>query len=125
MKLIMKQHLSGASGVLSVGDVIEVDDITALRYIKKDIAIPKVEKELKELLSRAEAIEVQEKEAQAQASAILRKSVIQNELNELYLAVVLKEAELNGEVLNDEEILEAVESLTKRDSLVNKKAGSK
>ncbi len=125
MKLKLLQHLSGANGVLEVGQEIEVTDIQAVAYIEKGIAEPKTKKELEAFLKKADGIKAKKLEDEAKAKAILENGVIQNELNELYLAVVLKEAELNGEVLSDEEVLEAVESITKRDSLVSKKTGGK
>lgn len=124
MKLILKQHLSGADGVLEIGDTIDISDEQAVAYIEKGIATPKTKKELDSFLGKVEEIKAKKLEDKAKVKAILEQGAIQNELNKLYLAVVLKEAELNGEVLSDEEILKAVESIQKRDSLVSNETGS-
>ncbi len=124
MKLKLLQHLSGVDGVKEVGEEIDVTDAQAVAFIEKGIAEPKTAKELNAFLKKIDGLKTKKLEAEAQANSILEKSVIQNELNELYLAVVLKEAELNGEVLNDEEILESVEAISKRDAVATKEAGS-
>lgn len=125
MKLKLLQHLSGAGGVFEVGDEIEVTDSQAVAYIEKGIATFETKKELDAFSKKIKKLKAEKAEAEAKAKAILNQSMIQNELNELYLAVVLKEAELNGEVLSDEEILNAVESIQKRDALASKKTGGK
>lgn len=122
MKLILKQHLSGADGVFEIGDTIEVTDEQAIAYIEKEIAAPKTKKELDAFLEKVEGIKAKKLEDEAKVKAILEQGVIQNELNELYLAVVLKEAELNGEVLSDEETTNAVEEISKRDAMASKEA---
>ena len=118
-------HLSGADGTKEAGETIFVSDEQAIAFIEKGIAEPKTKKELDEFLAKIEAIKAKKLEDDAKVKAILEQGVIQNDLNELYLAVVLKEAELNGEVLSDEEILEAVESISKRDAVATKKAKGK
>jgi len=126
MKLILLQHLSGVDGVLSIGDEIDVkSDLQAINFIQKGIAKAKTEKEEKSLMSKVEKLKAGEAKALAESNAILKKGVIQNELNGLYEAVIKKEAELNGEVLSDGELLEAVEALSKRDAVVSKKGGKK
>jgi len=125
MKLVLKMHLSGADGTKEAGETIFVSDEQAIAFIEKGIAEPKTKKELDEFLAKIEAIKAKKLEDEAKAKSILEQGVIQNDLNELYLAVVLKEAELNGEVLSDEEILEAVEAISKRDAVATKKAKGK
>lgn len=122
MKLILKQHLSGANGAFEIGDTIEVTENEAIAYIEKGIAEFKTKKEHDAFIAKVEEIKQKKAEAEAKAKAILEESRIKNELNELYLAVVLKEAELSGDVLNEKETLEAVEALAKRDAMVTKKA---
>lgn len=114
MKLILLQHLSGAKGTFEVGETITVNDSTALRYIKKGIAEPKTEKELKSFMQKAEAIEKEEAAKQAEAKAILEQDRLKVELNSLYAQVVLKESELLGVVLSDEEIVSEIETLIQR-----------
>jgi len=125
MKLKLLQHLSGADGVFEVGDEIEVTDEQAVAFIEKGIATCKTAKELEAFRKKVEKIKADKEAAEAKAKAILMQSNIQNELNELYLQVVLKEAELNGEVLSDEEKLQAVEAIAKRDAVAGKKTGKK
>ena len=125
MKLILKQHLSGADGVKSIGDTIDVSDEEAVAFIEKGIAEPETQKELEAFLKKVQGIKAKKLEDDAKVKAILEQGVIQNDLNELYLAVVLKEAELNGEVLSDEEVTNAVESIAKRDAVATKKASGK
>lgn len=124
MKLILKQHLSGADGVYEIGDSIEVSEEQAVAFIEKDIAEFKTKKEHTAFEKKIEEIKAKKAEDEAKVKAIIEESRIKTELNELYLAVILKEAELNGEVLNEEETLDAVELLSKRDAVDNKEAGS-
>jgi len=121
MKLILKQHMSGADGIKEIGDTIEVTDKQAVAFIEKGIAEFKTQKELDVFMKKVSKLKADKAEAEAKANAVLKQGVIQNELNELYLAVVLKEAELNGVVLSEEEIVSAVESITKRDSIKSNK----
>ncbi len=114
MKLILKQHLSGAKGVFKVGESITVDDATALRYIKKGIAEPKTKKELDEFMQKSEAIVVAQAQKEAEAKAILESEKLKTELKALYAQVVMKEAEFLGIVLSSEEIVAEVETLTTR-----------
>lgn len=125
MKLILKQHLSGANGTFEVGEEITVTDEQAIAYIGKGIAEPKTKKELDTFLKKVDGIKAKKLEDEAKSKAILEKSKIQNELNKLYEEVVLKEAELNGEVLSDDEVLEGVENLQKRDAMGAEKAKGK
>ena len=125
MKLILKQHLSGTKGSFEIGEEIEVTDNQAVAFIEKGIATFKTQKELEAFKKKIEKIKADKAEAEAKANAILKQSAIQNELNQLYLEVVQKEAELNGEVLSDEEKLQAVEAIAKRDAATGKKTGKK
>ena len=114
MELIVKQHISGTKGTYEVGDKIVVDDATALRYIKKEIALPKKQKDLEEFLKKAQEIEKAQAEKEAQAKALLEQERLKAEVIVLYGKVVEKEAELKGEVLDNEEIVTRVEELLKR-----------
>lgn len=114
MKITLLQHLSGADGSFSVGDSIEVDEQTALRYIKKGIGKLRHKKDQEALVERVEKANAEQLEREAEAKAILEKGHIEAELNGLYGDVVLKEAELNGVVLTDEQTVEMVEELKKR-----------
>ncbi|MFK5937720.1 MAG: hypothetical protein QM497_04895 [Sulfurimonas sp.] len=114
MKLILLQHLSGAKGTFEVGETVTVNDATAYRYIKKGIATLKTEKELKSFMQKAEAIEAKEATKKAHAKAILESDRLKVELNALYAQVVLKESELKGVVLRDEEIVDKIETLILR-----------
>ena len=114
MKLIVKQHLSGAKGVFEVGDTVSVDDATALRYIQKGIAEPKTKKELDAFMQKAEAIEEDEAKREAEAKALLESEKLRTELNTLYAQVVIKEAEYLGVVLSDVKIVAEIETLATR-----------
>lgn len=114
MKLIVKQHISGAKGVKEVGEVINVDDFAALRFIKKGIAEPKTKKELENFMAKMKKLQADKDAKEAEAKAILEKEKIEIELNGLYLEVVNKEAELEGVVLDEEQTLNMVEELKKR-----------
>ena len=110
------EHISMEEGLayaLAKKSVIEFDDEAQFKTIDKSKTAKATKAKAKKL------------EEAAKANSILKQSEIQNELNELYLAVVLKEAELNGEVLSDEEVFNEVESIQKRDALVSKKADGK
>lgn len=111
MKLILLQHLSGAKGTFAVGDTVTVDEATALRYIKKGIAKPKTKEELESFMQKAQAIENEEASKAAKANAIMKESAIKIELNALYAQVVLKEAELRGDVLSDQDIVSEIDAL--------------
>lgn len=121
MKLILKQHLSGADGVKEVGEIIEVTDLEAVAYIEKGIAEPKTKKELDDFMQKIADIKAKKAEDDAKVKAILEQGVIQNDLNALYEKVVLKEAELNGVVLSEQEVLNEVEAISKRDASKGKK----
>ena len=130
-KVKVKVLLPFVSGKTSFGggDEISLDQDVAYKLTKKGVVEFQVKKEFTDLDSEivkadAEAKAKQE-EDDAKVKAILEQGVIQNDLNELYLAVVLKEAELNGEVLSDEEVTNAVESIAKRDAVATKKAKGK
>ena len=125
MKLKLLQHISGSDGSFEVGDTIEVTDAQAVAFIEKGIAEFKTQKELDAFMKKVSKLKADKAEAEAKANAILKQSAIQNELNQLYLEVVLKEAELNGEVLSEEETLSAVEAIAKRDAVAGKKTGKK
>jgi len=124
-KLIAKQNISGKNGVVEIGGEIEVPDENTTAYIEKGIAEFKNKKDLDSFIKRFKKLKSEKEESEAKAKAILEKSRIQNELNSLYENVVKKEAELNGEVLSDDEVLNAVEALSKRDAVDSEKAKGK
>lgn len=113
MKVILLQHLSGAKTYMP-GDSIEVTDKEAFNMIKKGIAKLKNKQLTEEFLSKLQKDQEVQAEKEAEAKSILEKEQLEVELNGLYNDVVLKEAELNGVVLNGEQILEMVEELKKR-----------
>jgi len=125
MKLKLLQHLSGVDGVKEIGEKIEVTEQQAVAFIEKGIAEPLSKKALDEFNEKIEAIKAKKLEDEAKAKAILEEGRIKNELNRLYLEVVLKEAELNGEVLSEQETFDAVEDIAKRDAVVDKETKGK
>ena len=118
MKVILKEHLSGAKSY-APGDSIEVTVKEAFNMINKGIAKLKNKAETEAFLLKFSEAEREEAEKVAEAKAILEKDQLEAELNGLYNDVILKEAELNGVVLNGEQILEMVEELKKRILPVN------
>jgi len=121
--------LSGTDGSKKKGDPIEVHEDAVLGYLKKGIAEFKTKKEHDAFMEKIEQKEAEANERTAEANAILKKEQLGAELNGLYHDVVLKEAELNGVVLDGEQILEMVEDLKKRILPINNdetsKAGTK
>lgn len=113
MKIVLLQHLSGAK-TFAVGDELDVDDAQAIRFINKGIAKCKNKADLEKLRERVTKIETENASRYAEAKAILEKDILEAELNGLYNDVVLKEAALNGVVLDGKQILEMVEELKKR-----------
>ena len=106
--------MSGTDGSKKVGDPIEVHEDAVLGYIKKGIAGFKTQKEHDSFMKKREKAQTEADAKQAESDAIMNKENIETELNGLYNDVVLKEAELNGVVLDGEQILEMVEELKKR-----------
>ena len=113
MKVILLQHLSGAK-TYSPGDILEVTEKSAFNMLKKGIAKLKTQKAMDMFFAKVKESEKKDAETLAEANAILKKEQLEAELNGLYNDVVLKEAALNGAVLNGEQILEMVEELKKR-----------
>lgn len=121
---VLMPFVSGSKSFDS-GDNISLDEEVAYSLAKKLVVEFSNQKQFDTLHSakttKENELKAKKIEADAKSNAILKQSAIQNELNELYLAVVLKEAELNGEVLSEEETVSAVESIMKRDSIKSKK----
>lgn len=106
--------LSGTDGSKIVGDPIEVAEESVLNYLAKGIAKFKTQKEHDAFMEKTKKVKAEADAKEAAANAIIRKEHLENELNALYTDVVLKEAELNGVVLDEEQILEMVEELKRR-----------
>ena len=95
-------------------DPVSLDDDMAfdlalagfVKWVNKKAYARKLEEHQNKLKKSADAA--------VEANAILKKDRLETELNGLYNDVVLKEAELNGVVLDGEQILEMVEELKKR-----------
>lgn len=113
MKVILLQHLSGAK-TYKPGETVEVTQKEAFNMIHKGIARLKTVKETDSFFAKVEESEKKNADNRAEANAILKKEQLEAELNGLYSDVVLKEAALNGVVLDGEQILEMVEELKKR-----------
>ena len=120
--LIAIQHFSGAEPIAIGEEIKNLSPLQVEKYLISESASFKTKKELTAFTTELEAFKKEALEDEAKVKSILEKSKIQNELNELYLATILKEAELDGEVLSDDEILAAVESIAKRDAMDKKKA---
>lgn len=122
MKVILTQHLSGAKSY-EAGSEIEVSDSEAASMIKKGMAELKTPEETAKFFKKLETVEKKRAEAEAEAKAILEKDRLENELVGLYHDVVLKEAEINGAILEPEEILAMVENLKKGRENASKNGG--
>ena len=83
MKLILLQHLSGADGVKTPGDVIEVTDNQAVAFIEKGIAKCKSKKEEKDFFDKIEDIKAAQLEKEQKATAILYADELKAELERL------------------------------------------
>ena len=116
IKLKILQHLSG-NKVYEIGSVyFAKSKIEAARLIRKGIAELEDKKAQEKLLKEAEKLEKKAAEEEAKKQAILRAEQIKKELRELYEQVVLKEAELAGVVLDDEQKAKLIDELEKRNS---------
>jgi len=82
MKLILLQHLSGAE-LHAIGEEIELDDQSALRFIKKGIAKAKTVKAHNDLMAKAEKLEKEAFEKESKIVAIAREKELKGEANAL------------------------------------------
>ena len=112
--LILLVPLSGTEGSKTKDDPITVHKDAVMSYIKKGIAKFKSKKEHDTFVEEFERERLEADEREAEAKSISARGQLESELNDLYSDVVLKEAELNGVILNGEQILEMVEELKKR-----------
>ncbi len=118
--LIAIVSMSGIKAIKVGEEIPNLNAEQVLKLTKQGTAKFTDEKQHKKFIAEYKNVKELEKEKEAKVKAILKQSVLQNELNELYLATVLKEAELSGEVLSDEETLNAVETIAKRDGIKKK-----
>lgn len=114
LKVKLLTGRSGADGSHVPGDKIDLPAKEAISLILSNQAEPVNKKAYEAALADQQKVKFEDEEKQAEAKSILEKEKLETELNGLYNDVVLKEAELNGVVLNGEQILEMVEELKKR-----------
>jgi len=117
MKTLKVKLLTGRSGVdgsYLPGDKLDLPVGEALSLIATNQAEATNKQAYEAARKAAQEKQLQNEELEAEINAIAKKEQLESELNTLYNDVVLKEAELNGVVLNGEQILEMVEELKKR-----------
>ena len=82
MKLILLQSLSGAE-LHEIGDEIERDDMSALRFINKGIAKAKTVKAHNDLMAKAEKLEKEEADKRSKLIAIQKEKELRGEADAL------------------------------------------
>ena len=82
MKLTLLQHLSGDK-VYAVGEEIELDEKTALRFILKGIAKAKTVKAHNDLMAKAEKIEKEANEKEMKILAMAKEKELRSEADAL------------------------------------------
>jgi hypothetical protein len=100
------------------GEVVELSEIEAVRFVEKGLAEPVNKKEFNALLKKLEQEKKEKEEKEKLLKVQMEKERLEAELNSLYAEVVEKEALLAGVVLSDEEKFKLVEELKNRDSKV-------
>ena len=111
--LIAEQHFSGATPI-KIGDKIkDLSGLQVSRFLKNGSAKFKTEKEHEDFIKEFKDEVKQKEETEAKAKALLQKEQLQNELISICTDAVKKAAEVEGTVLEDEEILSNVEKIIK------------
>lgn len=116
----VKVKTSFAKGLdsFAAGDVIELEDKAAFSMAQAGIVEYINKTTFTKALKSQEDEAVVATEREAELNALMHKETIELELNSLYLAVVEKEAELSGVMLDEEQTRTLVEELKKgRDSV--------
>lgn len=119
LKVKLLTGRSGADGSHVPGDKLDLPVNEAVSLIASGQAEPTNKQAYESALEDIQVKQLEDEESEAEVKAILEKEQLEAELNTLYNDVVLKEAELNGVVLDGEQILEMVEDLKKRILPVN------
>lgn len=113
LKVKLLTGRSGADGSHVPGDKLDLPVNEAVSLIASGQAEPTNKQAYESALEDIQVKQLEDEESEAEVKAILEKEQLEAELNTLYNDVVLKEAELNGVVLDGEQILEMVEDLKK------------
>ena len=100
------------------GEVVELSDMEAVRFVQKGLAEPANKKQFETFLKKIEEEKREKEEQEKILKAQMEKEKLEAELNALYAEVVEKEALLAGVVLNDEEKFKLIEELKNRESRV-------
>jgi len=119
LKVKLLTGRSGTDGSHVPGEKIDLPVREALSLIGSDQAEPVNKQAYQLALKTVQEKETEDKEKQAGINAITQKEQLESKLHSLYEEVVLTEAELNGVVLDGEQVLEMVEELKKRIPLNN------
>ena len=107
MKQLKVKLLTGRSsseGSNSPGDKIDLPLNEAVSLIGSGQAEAVNKQAYESALKNIEAKKLEDEEQEVKVNAILQKETLELELRELYRAVAVKSAELNGVILNEEEI---------------------
>lgn len=100
------------------GEVIELSDMEAVRFVQKGLAEPTNKKQFETILKKIEEERKKKEEEEKLLKAQMEKEKLEAELNSLYAEVVEKEALLASVVLSDEEKFKLIEDLKNRESKV-------
>ena len=122
MKVKLLSPLAKADKSHGAGEIIDLGEKEAVRFIKNKLAEPVSKKEFEKLIKKLEEEQRKKEEEEKLLKAQLEKEKLEAELNGLYAEVVEKEAELAGVVLSDEEKLRLVEELKNRETKAGNEA---
>jgi len=118
MKVKLLSPLVKADKSYGVGEIIELNDNEAIRFVKNKLAEPTNKKQFEKILEDLEEEQRRKEEEEKLLKAQLEKQRLEAELNALYAEVIEKEALLAGVILNDEDKLKLIEELKNRESKI-------
>ncbi|MCD6433704.1 MAG: hypothetical protein J7L21_06645 [Sulfurimonas sp.] len=107
MKKLKVKLLTGRSsteGSNSPGDKIDLPINEAVSLVSSGQAEAVNKQAYEAALKSIEAKKLEDEEQEVKVNAILQKETLELELRELYRAVAVKSSELNGVILNEDEI---------------------
>jgi len=118
MKVKLLTSLVRGKESYAFGEVVELNDLEAVRFIEKGFAEPTNKKQFETLLKKIEEEKRQKEEKEKLLKAQMEREKLEAELNALYAEVVEKEALLAGVSLTDKEKFKLIEELKNRESKV-------
>lgn len=120
LKVKLLTGRSGTDGSFVPGDKIDLPLKEALLLIEKEQAEPVTKKAYEAALEKQKKQDDDDAQREAELKAVLEKESLQLELSDLYRQVALKVAEIEGIVLNDEEITAFVDEKMQGEALSKK-----